>query len=81
MDLTSEVSDLKKQRNKDQEEVRLLKVEMVKLEQAFKKYKNTVPRGYNSLTIELPDFVKMVNVDGASTEEILIEVARIKSTL
>lgn len=81
MDLTSEVADLKKQRNQDQEDVRLLKVEMVKLDQAFKKYKNTVPKGYSSLTLELPDFVKMLNVDGASTDEILIQVVKIRNVL
>jgi len=59
----------------------MLKVEMVKLDQAFKKYKNTVPRGYKSLQIELPDFVKLFNVDGASSEEILIEVSRVKNLL
>lgn len=47
MELTAEVADLKKQRNKDQEDVRLLKVEMSKLDLAFKKYKTTVPKGYN----------------------------------
>lgn len=41
----------------------MLKVEMVKLDQAFKKYKSTVPKGYNSIRVELPDFVKMVNID------------------
>lgn len=41
----------------------MLKVEMVKLDQAFKKYKSVVPRGYNSIRVELPDFVKMVNID------------------
>lgn len=81
MDLTSEVADLKKQRNKDQEDLKMLKVEMVKLDQAFIKYKNIVPRGYTQVKIELPDFVKMVNVEGASTEEIMIEVCRIKNML
>jgi hypothetical protein len=59
----------------------MLKVEMVKLDQAFIKYKNIVPRGFTTVKIELPDFVKMVNVDGASTEEIMIEVCRVKNML
>lgn len=61
--------------------MRLLKVEMVKLDQAFKKYKSTVPKGYNSISVELPDFVKMVNIDQASTEEIMIEISRVKNML
>ena len=49
--------------------------------QAFKKYKSTVPKGYNSIRVELPDFVKMVNRDQASTEEIMIEISRVKNML
>lgn len=80
MELTSEVADLKKQRNKDQEDVRFLKVEMVKLEQAYKRYKQVVPKGFTQVKIELPDFVKMTQTD-ATTEEIMIEVARVKNLL
>ncbi len=47
IELKSELADLKKQRNKDSEDVRILKVELGKLEQIWKKYKTTIPKGSN----------------------------------
>ena len=37
--LSAEVNELKQQRNKDIEHIKILKVELLKLEQVFKKYK------------------------------------------
>lgn len=81
MELSSEVANLKQQRNKDQDDVRLLKVEMQKLDQAFKKYRQIVPKGHNNVKVELPDFVKMAQTDGVSTEEIILEVSKVKNLL
>ena len=39
-ELKSEVEELKKMRNKDEEEIKLLKVEMNKLEMTFKKFRD-----------------------------------------
>ena len=41
--LSAEVAELKKQRNKDTNHIKLLKVELTKLELLFKKYKETIP--------------------------------------
>lgn len=60
--------------------MRFLKVEMVKLDQTYKRYKQLVPKGFTQIKIELPDFVRMSQTD-ASTEEIMIEVARVKNLL
>ncbi len=68
------------QRNKDQNDIRLLKVELVKLQQGFKKYKSFVPKGYSELQIQLPDFVQMAMSD-ISTEQILTEIQKIKNLL
>lgn len=40
VELKAEVDELKKMRNKDEEEIKLLKVEMNKLEMTFKKFKD-----------------------------------------
>lgn len=61
--------------------MRLLKVEMQKLDQAFKKYRQIVPKGHNNVKVELPDFVKMAQTDGVSTEEIILEVSKVKNLL
>ena len=42
--LSDEISELKKMRNKDLEHIKILKVELTKLEQLYKKYKEIVPR-------------------------------------
>lgn len=55
--LASEVNELKKQRNKDMNDIKLLKVELLKLEKLFKKYKEIVPVGSMTFTqITLPNF-------------------------
>lgn len=58
MELSSEVAYLKQQKNKDQDQIQLLKVEIAKLDQAFRKFKATVPRGFNKLSVHMPDFIE-----------------------
>jgi hypothetical protein len=41
--LSAEVAELKKQRNKDINHIKILKVELTKLELLFKKYKENIP--------------------------------------
>ena len=41
--LSAEVAELKKQRNKDINHIKILKVELTKLELLYKKYKETIP--------------------------------------
>ena len=79
-EISSDITELKKQRNKDQNDIRIMKVELVKLQQVFKKYKSIVPKGHSELNIELPDFVQMA-VQDISTEQILVEIQKIKNLL
>ena len=52
-----EVEELKKQRNKDVNDIKLLKVELGKLDLLFKKYKELAPMsGAERTPIEVPDF-------------------------
>ena len=53
---------------------------MQKLDLAFKKYRQVVPKGFNNVRIELPDFVRMAQTD-VSTEEIILEVSKVKNLL
>ena len=39
LELKMEIDELKKMRNKDEGEIKILKVELLKLQQVFKKYK------------------------------------------
>ena len=56
-DLNLEVEELKKQRNKDVNDIKLLKVELGKLDLLFKKYKELAPMsGAERTPIEVPDF-------------------------
>lgn len=48
--LQSEVEDLKRQRNRDLEDIKILKIELGKLQLLFKKYKET-PVGQSSQSI------------------------------
>ena len=80
--LNMEVSELKKQRNKDNADLRMLKVELAKLQQAFKKYKEIVPRGFQATKIMLPDFLSSPNGElMVASEELLLEIAKIKNSL
>jgi hypothetical protein len=72
MDLSSEVVSLKQQKNKDQDEIQMLKVEIAKLDQAFRKFKSTVPRGFNKLRVQMPDFIEFGQQ--VSTQEIIFEI-------
>ena len=98
-DLNMEVEELKKQRNKDVNDIKLLKVELNKLDQLFKKYKELAPiSGAERQPIQVPDFQQIIanklmamginpNVPGninlamLETEDLLIEVARVKHQL
>ena len=54
MELKSEIDELKKMRNRDEEEIKLLKVELSKLEMCFKKFKEL--GGFSaSCGIKMPD--------------------------
>lgn len=56
-----EVEDLKKQRNKDINDIKLLKVELNKLEKLFKQYKDIAPNsGAERNPINVPDFQQMI---------------------
>ena len=53
-ELKAEVEELKKMRNKDEEEIKLLKVEMNKLEMTFKKFRD-IGGFQSSAGIKMPD--------------------------
>ena len=56
VELKIEIDELKRMRNKDETELKLLKVEMMKLQQAFKKFKEMGGfKNPNTNIISLPD--------------------------
>lgn len=57
----------------------MLKVEIAKLEQAFKKFKATVPRGFNKLNVQLPDYIQYGQQ--VSTQETVFEIQKIRHLL
>lgn len=73
---------MKRQRNKDQADIRILKVELAKLHAIFQKYKETVPKGFSANQIMLPDFLLTPGAEQRfRTEELLVEIGKIKSAL
>ena len=57
-------------------------MELAKLQQAFKKYKEIVPRGFQATKIMLPDFLSTPNGELlVSSEELMLEIAKIKNSL
>ena len=59
-ELQSEVAELKKQRNRDLEHIKILKVELQKLEHLFKKYKECVsPENAPQIQLNLPTLAAM----------------------
>ena len=72
--LKKEVTDLKKKRNKDINDTRLLKVEISKLEVLFKKYKEIMPKGQSNFQLlQIPDFVELNN-GSMQTEDLLVHI-------
>ena len=56
VELKMEIEELKKMRNKDESEIKILKVELQKLHQVFKKYKEAGGfKNPNSTIITLPE--------------------------
>ena len=59
-ELQTEVAELKKQRNRDVEHIKILKVELQKLELLFKKYKECVtPENAPQIQLNLPTLAMM----------------------
>lgn len=82
--LAAEVNDLKQQRNKDVNHIKILKVELHKLEQTFKKYKESLsPESVPQVQLEnLPSLITMAQQPNMiDTEMLLIEIQRIKGQL
>ena len=52
--LTTEIEELKKRKNLDLEDIKLLKVELLKMETLYKKYKEMDEDSSTNLTIALP---------------------------
>lgn len=58
MQLQAEVEDMKRQRNKDLEDIKMLKIEMSKLDILFRKYKELPPApGSAPIQVNLPALI------------------------
>ena len=82
-----EIEELKKKKNKDFEDLKRIKVELHKMQVLFKRYKEleNSQTGYvtGGLKIQLPfNFDDIEELAGQlSTEELLIETAKVKNAL
>ena len=75
--MSAEVNELKQQRNKDVEHIKILKVELHKLEQVFKKYKECLsPDNVPQIQLEnLPNLIMMAqSAQSIDTEILLLEI-------
>ena len=77
-ELQTEVAELKKQRNKDQDHIKILKVELQKLDYLFKKYKECVsPENAPQIQLNIPTLAMMAqqSEDGIiDTDSLLLEI-------
>ena len=82
--LAAEVNELKRQRNTDIDHIKILKVELQKLEQMFKKYKECLsPDSVPQVQLEtLPNLITMAQCPQMiDTEVLLLEIHRVKGQL
>ena len=83
--LSEEIIELKEKRNKDLEHIKILKVELTKLEQLYKKYKETIPKeATTQIQLNLSSLASMARSSEngiVDTEDLLLEIQKVKSQL
>ena len=83
--LSEEIIELKEKRNKDLEHIKILKVELTKLEQLYKKYKETIPKeATTQIQLNLSSLASMARSSEngiVDTEDLSLEIQKVKSQL